>query len=616
MAMRIEDYALIGDLHTTALVGRDGSIDWLCVPHFDSPACLAALVGRETHGRWCIAPSGRLRAVRRRYRPGTLVLETEFDAEEGSVRIVDFMPLPSSPQRAIVRLVQGMRGVVPVRIEATIRADYGIGRPAFRVDAEGAWFHSEGAVLRLASSIPLHRGHDDELTASCELGRDQSVYLALSWSDSGAEPRPFDPRDAETLLADTEAWWREWTAKYREDSPWKEAIVRSLCTLKALSFAPTGAIVAAPTTSLPERIGGVRNWDYRHCWLRDATFTLRALLECGFESEAMAWREWLLRVSSQGEALQTVYSIRGDPRIEEHPLEMLPGYEESTPVRIGNDACRQFQLDIYGEIVDAMHAARRHGMIPQENSWNLQKTLMDRLESKWREPDNGIWEVRGEARHFTHSKVMAWVACRRAVQAVECCGLDGPAAGWRSLAEEIQIEVCRRAFDPALDSFVQHYGARDPDASLLLIPLVGFLPATDPRMIGTVRAIEARLLHEGLLYRYVQNHDLDNLPEGEGCFLACSFWLADNYVLQGRHAEARTLFERLLALRNDVGLLAEQYDPVCHRQLGNFPQAFSHLALIGTAHHLGGNALRGHGGRANGAETTAENPGTIPKMCR
>ena len=585
MARPIEDYAIIGDTHTAALVSREGSIDWLCLPRFDSPACFAALLGDGSHGRWLIAPAGAVRSVQRRYRGDSLVLETEFRTSTGTVRLVECMP-PRQDSPDVARVVEGVSGRVRMRMELVIRFDYGSIVPWVR--------QRDGALQAVAGPdslwlrTPVETGGENFTTvAEFEVVEGDQVPFMLTWHLSHQPaPRVIDPLEA---IRETERWWHRWVGQLSYEGGWREAVTRSLLTLKALTYGPTGGIVAAPTTSLPEALGGVRNWDYRYCWLRDATLTLDALMLAGLRAEAKAWREWLLRaVAGSPEQTQILYGVAGERRIDERELEWLPGYEGSAPVRIGNAAVRQFQLDVYGEVMDALHLARQTGIPADEPSWDLQLALMDFLESNWREPDEGIWEVRGPRRHFTHSKVMAWAAVDRAVRAVEYYDQEGPLDRWRALRAEIHGEVLERGYDAELGAFVQYYGAKHTDANLLMIPLVGFLPATDQRMRGTVAVIERQLSPDGLVLRYASDvsEAVDGLPAGEGTFLACSFWLANNLALMGRQDEARDLFERLLALRNDVGLLAEEYDPKTARLLGNFPQAFSHVALVNTARQL------------------------------
>jgi GH15 family glucan-1,4-alpha-glucosidase len=584
MPARIDDYALIGDCQTAALVSRDGSIDWLCFPRFDSGACFAALLGTREHGRWLLEPAVPVRAVRRRYRGDTLVLETEFTTDEGTVTVVDCMP-PRTDVPDLFRVVTGMRGRVPMRTELVIRFDYGSIVPWVRRTPDGLRAVGGPDTLYLRSPVAL-RGEGLTTVGEFTVTAGQRLPFELTWCPSH-EPEPA-PRDPEAAVGETVRWWEAWAARGTYRGPWREAVVRSLITLKALTYAPTGGIVAAPTTSLPEQPGGVRNWDYRFCWLRDATFTLYALMMGGYVGEARAWREWLLRaVAGNPAQIQIMYGLGGERRLTELELGWLPGYQGSAPVRIGNAAHRQLQLDIFGEVMDAMHVARRAGLAADENAWRVERELVRHLETAWSEPDGGIWEVRGPRRHFTHSKVMAWVAVDRAIKGVERFGLAGPVDRWRALRAEIHEEVCRRGHDPARNTFVQYYGGKALDASLLMMPLVGFLRRTDPRVRGTVEAIERELVvGDGFVLRYPNDPDVDGLPPGEGAFLPCSFWLADNLALLGRQAEARRLFERLLALRNDVGLLSEEYDPDGGRMLGNFPQAFTHVSLVNTACNL------------------------------
>jgi GH15 family glucan-1,4-alpha-glucosidase len=583
MASRIEDYALIGDCETAALVSRDGSLDWLCVPRFDSAACFAALLGSPEHGRWLLAPAGDHREIRRRYRPGTLVLETDYETDSGAVTVVDFMP-PRTAAPDVVRLVEGKRGEVVMRMELTIRFDYGSSIPWVRRTEDGLSAVAGPDALRLRTPAEL-RGQDFRTVAEFTVSPRQRVPFVLTWYPSHQSAPP--EVDVEAQLRETEKWWVQWSERCTYHGEWRDAVLRSLLTLKALCYTPTGGLVAAPTTSLPEQLGGVRNWDYRYCWLRDATFALYALMIGGYVDEALAWREWLLRsVAGHPAEARIMYGLAGERRLTELELDWLPGYEGSVPVRVGNAAHSQFQLDVYGEVLDALHTARRAGLESDENSWRVQRALAEFVESAWQRPDEGIWEVRGPRRHFTHSKVMAWVALDRAVKAVEQFGQPGPADRWRRVRDSIHADVCRNGFDPRLNSFVQYYGSRHADAALLMIPLVGFLSADDPRMLGTVRAIQERLMFDGFVARYPTETSVDGLPPGEGVFLPCTFWLADNLALQGREAEARAIFERLLEVRNDVGLLSEQYALAARRQLGNFPQAFTHVALINTARNL------------------------------
>jgi GH15 family glucan-1,4-alpha-glucosidase len=582
----IEDYGLIGDLETAALVDRRGSIDWLCVPRFDSGAIFAALLGGSENGRWVIQPEGDFESIGRRYRGDTLVLESELEAPSGVVRLIDFMP-PRELRPQVVRIVEGVRGRVQMRMELVLRFDYGSIVPWVR-SIEGTLVAIAGpdAVL-LRTPVELE-GRNLSTHASFAVGEGDRVPFVLRWSPSH-EPLP--PRlDAEQTLVDTMAFWEEWAARCTHTGPWHDAVHRSLVTLKALTYAPTGGIVAAPTASLPEAIGGVRNWDYRYCWLRDATLTLLALVRAGYVDEARAWRDWLLRaIAGSPDEIQIMYGVAGERRLTEIELPWLAGYEGSQPVRIGNDASNQLQLDVYGEVVEALYRARSRGLEPSDDAWRLTLKIFDWLESGWRQEDEGIWEVRGPRRHFTHSKVMAWVAFDRAVKTVERFGREGPVDRWRAVRKEIKSEVLREAYDVRLGSFVQYYGTERLDASLLLIPLVGFLPATDERVVGTVRAIERDLLRNGLVERYradVENVGVDGLPPGEGVFLPCSFWLVAVLAQQGRRDDALALFERLLALRNDLGLISEEYEPERGRLVGNFPQAFTHLALVETAFTL------------------------------
>jgi GH15 family glucan-1,4-alpha-glucosidase len=582
---RIEDYALIGDCQSAALVGRDGSIDWLCLPRFDSPACFAALLGTPQHGRWKVAPAEPFTA-KRRYRPDTLILETEFETDTGAVALVDFMPVRSA-QADLVRMVVGRRGRVAMEMEFILRFDYGASVPWVTRLGEGNGLCAVSGPDKAVLCAPVPLDNRDMKTRACfEVEAGQTLSFVLTHGPSHLEiPPPVDPSRA---LGETERYWRDWAGRCTVTGPWAADVRRSLITLKALTYAPTGGIVAAPTTSLPERIGGVRNWDYRCCWLRDATLTLLALMYSGFHDEARAWREWLVRaVAGSPEQMQILYGIAGERRLPEWAIDWLPGYENSRPVRVGNAAAAQVQLDVYGEVMDALYQACKVGLARHDVAWGLQGALLTHLEKVWVQPDEGIWEVRGPPRHFTYSKIMAWVAFDRAVKMVEGLGLPGPVERWRELRDRIHRDVCEGGYSTRRRAFVQSYGAEELDAALLLIPITGFLPATDPRVLSTVEAIRRELTVDGLVQRYLTYEALDGLPAGEGVFLACSFWLADNLCLQGRRDEARELFERLVGLANDVGLLAEEYDPVTRRFLGNFPQAFSHVALVNTALNLG-----------------------------
>ncbi len=585
MPMLIEDYAFIGDTHAAAMVGRDGSIDWLCLPRFDSPACFAALLGRPEHGRFLLAPpKDQIVATRRRYRPGTLILETEFDTATGTVRVIDFMP-PRDQRPNLIRLVEGVSGEVRLGLELIIRFDYGEVVPWVRRLDGSVCAIGGPQSLDLRTPIETY-GSGLTTIADFAVRAGEQIPFALTWHLSFEEAPP--TIDCKSALADTQAYWEEWSARCTYQGPYREAVVRSLITLKGLTYAPSGGIVAAATTSLPEWPGGVRNWDYRYCWLRDATSTLDSLLANGYRDEAAAWRDWLLRaVGGDPSNLQIMYGVRGDRRMVERELPMLPGYEGSRPVRVGNAAADQLQLDVFGEVMDALFQAQRTNLPADPYAWRLQGQLLNFLEANWRSPDEGIWEIRGKSQHFTHSKALVWVAFDRAVKASEQFRLEGPVEKWRALRDEIHADVCAKAFDPQRGAFMQSYGSTHLDASTLLLAVVGFLPPTDPRIQGTVRAIEQGLCRDGFVQRYsTDDNGSDGLPGKEGAFLACSFWLADNYALAGRMDDARALFERLLAVRNDLGLLAEEYDPVARRQLGNFPQAFSHVGLINTALNL------------------------------
>jgi GH15 family glucan-1,4-alpha-glucosidase len=584
MPLRIEDYALIGDCEAAALVGRDGSIDWLCWPRFDSDACFAALLGTPEHGRWVIAPTDPNAKVTRRYRKDTLILETRFETTDGAVTLIDFMPVRDEHSN-LVRIIVGERGEMRMRGELVIRFGYGAVVPWVSRTEDRALRAISGPDMLLMHAPLELRGEDLKTVAEATVTAGQKIPTVMTYSPSHLPaPTPVDPWEA---LARTERYWTEWATKCRHVGPARDVVVRSLITLKALTFAPTGGIVAAPTTSLPEQLGGVRNWDYRYCWLRDATLTLLALMNAGYYDEAQAWRDWLVRAAAGSpEQTQIMYGIAGERRLTEWEVPWLPGYENSRPVRVGNAAHGQLQLDVYGEVMDALHQGRRGGLAASESGWALQLALLAHLEKIWREPDQGIWEVRGPPCHFTYSKVMAWVAFDRMIKSAETFDLPGPIDHWKAVREEICDDVIAHGFDRELGSFVQSYGSKELDASLLLLCAVGFLPPHDPRIRGTVAAIERHLLVDGYVLRYHSARTEDGLPPGEGAFLACSFWLADAYVLLGRIEDAWRLFERLVARCNDVGLLSEEYDPSIDRLLGNFPQAFSHVALVNTAANL------------------------------
>ncbi|HXU65488.1 MAG TPA: glycoside hydrolase family 15 protein [Polyangia bacterium] len=597
--MRIEDYALLGDTQSAALVGKDGSIDWACFPRFDSGACFAALIGNRDNGRWRIAPDAPIRAIRRRYRPGTLILETEMETDTGVCRLIDFMPVRGHAPD-IVRIVEGVRGTVPMKSDLVIRFDTGRVVPWVRRHHDAVVAIAGPDALCIRGDIEMH-GENLATVSEFELKPAQRRAVVMTWFPSNEGlPKAVDPARA---LEETEQWWTGWSGQLTYDGPHREMVARSLMVLKALTYQPTGAIVAAPTTSLPEWPGSVRNWDYRYCWLRDATLTLYALMQAGYRHEARAWREWLLRAAAGDPSeLQIMYGVAGERRLPEFEASWLAGYENSKPVHIGNAAHQQLQLDVYGELIEALYESRRFGIPPDRWAWAMEKALLESLEHKWCEPDEGIWEIRGERRHFTHSKVMAWVAFDRAVKTAEQVGLDGPVDKWRRIRDQIHAEVCARGFDSQRNTFTQSYGRPELDASLLMISLVGFLRCDDPRVAGTVRAVEQELLKDGFLLRYKTDpqHSPDGLPPGEGVFLPCSFWLADTYVQMGRRDEAERLFERLCGVANDLGLLSEEYDPVGRRLLGNFPQAFTHLALVNTAFNLSGHPASAAQQRKNG----------------
>jgi GH15 family glucan-1,4-alpha-glucosidase len=583
---RIEDYALLGDMQTAALVGRNGSVDWLPFPRFDSSSCFGALLGGREHGRWLIAAEDAQHAESWRYRDDTLILESEWRTSSGRARVIDFMP-PRETKPDIVRIVEGVEGSVRMHTELVIRFDYGSVVPwVRRLDNETILAVAGPDGLTLRTPIDLEPS-DMTHAAHFTVRAGDRIPFVLTWFPS--HERLPKRLDAEQALRDTETLWTGWIKDCSYDGDYHSAVRTSLVVLKALTYQPTGGIVAAPTTSLPERIGGARNWDYRYCWLRDATFTLYALMNAGYLDEARAWRNWLLRaVAGDPAKAQILYGVGGQRRIVESELDWLPGYAGSRPVRVGNAAHEQFQLDVYGEVMDVLHQARTHGIAADDHAWSLQRNLMDFLEGVWDRPDEGIWEVRGERRHFTHSKVLAWVAFDRAVDAVERWGLPGPVDRWRRLRAEIHEEVCREGFNTELNSFTQSYGSDELDASTLLLPLVGFLPADDPRIAGTIDAVQKHLTRDGFVERYKarEESNVDGISGGEGVFLPCSFWLVDALLMQGREDEARELFERLLGTSNDLGLLAEEYDPAERRQLGNYPQAFTHVGLVNSAYNL------------------------------
>jgi GH15 family glucan-1,4-alpha-glucosidase len=585
MASRIEDYAVIGNCETAALVGLDGSIDWLCLPRFDSAACFSGLLGDESHGRWGIAPAGAVTKTTRRYRGPSLVLETTFETDEGAVMLTDFMARQPDGTCEVLRRVTGLRGVVTMQSELCVRLDYGSTIPWVTQMDDGRVKYVAGPDRLILQSDVKFTNENMRSQAEFAVAADRYCDFTLSWSQSYRDLPP--PLNVGARLHDVEAGWAHWATHFEGAGEWSDVVLRSLITLKALTHFETGGIVAAATTSLPEQLGGSRNWDYRFCWLRDATLTLYALMEANYIDEANAWQQWLLRaIAGSPGQLQIMYGVAGERRLDEWQIPWLPGYENSAPVRIGNAASGQVQLDVYGEVMDALYVARQKGLKADVDMWGVQSAMMQRLTEIWHEPDDGIWEMRGGRKQFTHSKIMAWVAFDRAVRTAEEFGLDGPVQEWRDLREAIHAQVCEHGFSTERNSFVQYYGSSEVDASLLMLALVGFLPADDPRVAGTVAAIENDLLHGGFVLRYRTDDAVDGLPGNEGAFLACSFWLADNFVLLGRVDDAQKLFRRLISLCNDVGLLAEEYDPVACRQVGNFPQAFSHIALINTAYNL------------------------------
>jgi GH15 family glucan-1,4-alpha-glucosidase len=582
MTRLIEDYALLSDLQTAALVHRRGSIDWCCFPRFDSDACFATLLGHREHGRWLVAPVGDGEA-RRRYREGSLVLETEWETNDGRVRVIDFMP-PRGKAPDIVRIVEGLSGTVPMRSELVIRFGYGKVVPWVR-RVDSARVATAGPDALCFRTPAPTRGENLTTVSEFKVSEGERVPFVLTWFPSHEElPASFDP---ESALGDADRFWHDWTSRCAYDGPYRDAVLRSLVVLKGLIYEPTGGIVAAPTTSLPEWPGGVRNWDYRYCWLRDATLTLLAFLNADYVDEAGDWREWLLRAAAgDPDDLQIMYGVAGERRLPEWEVDWLPGFEDSRPVRVGNSAADQLQIDVYGEVTDALYQARTHGLRGSMPGWQLVRRMLDLLVHRWREPDEGIWEIRGQRRHFTHSKVMAWVAFDRGIKLCEEFGRKGSLDVWVPLRAEIHAEVCREGFDAERGTFTQSYESKEVDASLLLIPLVGFLPPGDERVRGTVRAVQEDLSQDGFLLRYRTQEGVDGLPGGEGVFLPCSFWLVDALALDGRADEARELFERLLSVANDLGLLSEEYDPASKRLLGNFPQAFTHIALVNSAYNL------------------------------
>ncbi|MDQ6680393.1 MAG: glycoside hydrolase family 15 protein [Pseudomonadota bacterium] len=587
MSRAIEDYALIGNGCTAALVGKDGSIDWLCLPRFDSPALFTALLGTKEQGAWRIAPAAAEEpGIRRRYREGTLVLETEFTTPDGAFVLVDCMDRGAGAQR-VLRMVRGERGRVPVSMALAIRHDFGLVIPAItRVSERRCEAVAGPDRLTIDADVPL-RIQDAEFAASFTIEAGQEITFALSWTSSFDRCAAVPAIDVKAAVEEVTHCWEHWSGQYSGSGKWARATLRSLITLKALAAEETGGIVAAPTTSLPEELGGAKNWDYRYCWLRDGTFTMYALLDSGFVAEAKAWLNWLLRaIGGSPDRAQIMYTLSGSRRARETNINWLDGYGGSRPVRVGNGASEQFQLDVFGELLDIFYQSCRHGLCPVDHVWKAAKGLAEHLETIWHLPDDGFWEVRGSGRQYTESKVLAWAAVDRAIRMVEEFGVEGPVARWRTLRAQIHDQVCRAGFDPELGSFVQYYGGKTLDASLLRIALVGFLPPDDPRIAGTIAAVERHLMQDGLLRRYRSDGGSDDSPVREGVFIACSFWLVDNYVLQGRSADAKRLFERVLALGNDLGLLSEEYDPVASRLLGNFPQALSHVALVNSAHNL------------------------------
>jgi GH15 family glucan-1,4-alpha-glucosidase len=576
--MLIEDYALVGDLRAAALVGRNGSVDWLCLPRFDSASCFSALLGDESHGRWLVAPVDEVRTTTRRYRPDTLVLETDFETAEGVVRVTDFMPPRGDGPPRFMRIVEGLRGRVPMRLELVLRPDYGSITPWTELVSDGVMCTAGPDAFRLSTPLPLSLT-DRKVTAEFPAIEGARERFTLTWHPSHQQTPPVE--DADSALARTEAWWQEWIGRSRYTGAYQDEVRRSLIVLKAMTYETTGALIAAPTTSLPEDLGGLRNWDYRYCWLRDSVLALEALIAADYADEAMAFRDFLLRIATGDPSkLQIMYGIGGERRLTEFELPELPGYEESRPVRVGNAASEQFQLDVYGEVLNVAYLGiQLRGRI-EPRLWPRWRTAIEYVEGIWREPDDGIWESRGPRRHYTYSKVMAWVVFDRAVRLAEQFDLDAPVERWRQTRDEIHQEICDRGYDRERRTFTQYYGSSELDASVLNIPLVGFLPGTDDRVTGTIDAVSRELGRDGFVSRYSTSHTDDGLSGDEGQFLACSFWLVSALAANGRTQEARTLFERLRGLANDLGLLAEEYDVARQRQVGNFPQAFSHLTLV------------------------------------
>jgi GH15 family glucan-1,4-alpha-glucosidase len=599
MSSPIEDYGIIGNAITAALVSRGGSIDWLCLPRFDSESVFAALLGEPKHGRWLLAPEAPDARASRSYRRDTGILETRFETAEGCATVIDFMPFTGrEDQIDLIRLVRGDSGCVRMHTDIVLRFNYGRSIPWVRSHLGGPSGVAGPNAVQFITPVPLHGTADLTTQGEFTVAAGETVPFTMSWYPS--HHKGYRYRDPQEHLLETENEWGNWASHCSLSGPWRDAIVRSLITLKMLTYQPTGGIVAAATTSLPELPGGVRNWDYRFCWIRDATLTLYALLSSGYRAEARAWREWLLRaMAGHPSEMQIMYGIAGERRLTEYEIPWLPGYADSRPVRIGNAAHEQLQLDVYGELMDALHACHRYGLEISPVAWNLQKKLLEYLEKIWDRPDRGMWEVRGEPRQFTFSKIMCWVAFDRAIKSIEQYGLEGPCEHWQEIRNQICRQILDHAYDPDRNTFVQYYGGRDLDAALLLIPQLGFLPARDPRVRGTIEAIERELVCDGFVSRYPTRPGIDGLPAGEGMFLACSFWLANSLSLIGRRDDAVALFERLLAVRNDLGLLSEEYDPRSGRLLGNFPQAFSHIEIINTAAHLSqiesASAVRGDG---------------------